>query len=177
MCHYFTLLKWPAAQDPQPGNVSCLEVLTDLMLSFQMYTPINQKNLKKKHGTASQFSWDDVEVVNYLPNPDQVRLLPPPLLTECHSAWLHTLDYLKPLVSLTFVSRTTGRSLAHLGYSNMLATWPSRPQLLSGDAVTRFLASIIKPGARKLKYRCVLPKHPRRSLPPCFGVFEIRCIN
>ena len=79
----------------------------DLMVSFQVYTPINQKNLKKKHGSSSQFSWDHVEVVNYLPNQKEVRLLPPPLLTECHSAWLHTLDFLAPLVALTPVSRTT----------------------------------------------------------------------
>ena len=122
-----------------------------------------------RYGTASQFCWDSVEVVNYLPNQSEVKLLPPPLLTECHSAWLHTLDHLKPLVNLTPVSRSTGRSSANLCYSNMLATWPPRPLLLSGDAVTKFLASLSRPGARKLKYRCIIPKHTRRSLSPCCG--------
>ena len=76
--------------------------------------------------------------------------------------------------------QVTRRSLAQVGYSNMLPSWPSRPLLLSGDAASRYLSSLIKPGARKLKYRCIVPKATPRPLPPhiseMFNSFAlIRC--
>ena len=169
VCHYFAQLQWTSSPAPLAGEISCLEVLVDLLISYQVHTPLNKKNLKRKHGHISHLDWEHISVVNYLPSPGEAALLPPPLLTECHATWLNTIDYLKPLVNLLPVERTTRRSLAHLGYSNMLPTWPSRPVLLAGNSASRFLASIISPGARKLKYRCVFPRRPGRPLPPCFG--------
>ena len=165
----FAQLQWTSCPAPLAGEISCLEVLVDLLISFQIYTPLNKKNLKRKYGHTSHLNWEHISVVNYLPSPDEAALLPPPLLTECHATWLNTIDFLKPLVNLLPVERTTRRSLAHLGYSNMLPTWPSRPILLAGNSASQFLASIISHGARKLKYRCVIPRRPRKPLPPCFG--------
>ena len=154
---------------PQSGEISCLEVMVDLLISFQILSPLNKKNLKRKHGQTSHLEWEHTSVVNYLPSPDEAALLPPPLLTECHATWLHTLDFLKPLVNLIPVERTARRSLLHLGYSNMLPSWPSRALLLAGSSASQLLASIIRTGARKLKYPYVIPRRPRRPLPPCFG--------
>ena len=163
-------LQWTSCPAPLAGEISCLEVLVDVLISYQIYTPLNKKNLKRKHGHTSHLDWEHISVVNYLPSPEEAALLPPPLLTECHATWLNTIDFLKPLVNLLPVERTTRRSLAHLGYSNMLPTWPSRPVLLAGNSASQFLAFIISPGARKLKHRCVIPRRPRKPLPPCFGV-------
>ena len=98
----------------------------------------------------------------------EALLLPPPLLTECHSAWLNTFDFLKPLVDLLPFPRVTRWSLSSVGFSNMLPSWPSRPILLAGKSASNFLASLIKPRARKLKHRCILPKTKPKPLPACF---------
>ena len=46
VCHYFSLLQWPmdATQGPP---ISFMEVLLDLLITFQVTTPLNKKNMKK----------------------------------------------------------------------------------------------------------------------------------
>ena len=100
VCHYFSQIRWTSLPVPRFGEICCIEVMVDLLISFQVLTPFSEKNLKRKHGHTSHFKRDDISVANYLPSPDEAALLPPALLTECHAAWLHTLDYLKPLVNL-----------------------------------------------------------------------------
>ena len=165
VCYYFSLLRWP--QDPASGPpISLVEMMVDFFITFQVTSPVNKKNLRKKHGHCTHISWDHIKYTNHLPSKEETLLLPPPLLTECHSMWMHTIQYLAPLVHLCPFAQVTSRSLAHVGYSNMLPSWPSRPLLLSGNAASRFLTSLIKPGARKLKYRCIVPKATPRPLPP-----------
>ena len=165
VCYYFSLLQWQ--QDPAPGPpISLVDMMVDFFITFQVTSPVNKKNLRKKHGHCSHISWDHIKYTNHLPSKEEALLLPPPLLTECHSMWMHTIQYLTPLVHLCPYAQVTRRSLAHVGYSNMLPSWPSRPLLLSGNAESPFLTSLIKPGARKLKYRCIVPKATPRPLPP-----------
>ena len=121
-----------------------MEALSDILISFHVLSPMNKKKFKRKHGHTSQFKWERIEVVNYPPTTEEAALLPPPLLTECHAAWLYTLDFLKPVVNLIPADRITCRSLSHLSYSNMLPTWSSRPFLLAGNSASTFLASLIK---------------------------------
>ena len=64
--------------------------MIDLLISFQICTSLNKKNLKRKHGHTSHLQWEHISVVNYLPSSDEAALLPPPFLTECHATWLKT---------------------------------------------------------------------------------------
>ena len=146
------------------------------------YVPVDctseQKNLRKKHGHCSHISWDQIKFTNHLPSREESLPLPPPLLTECHSMWMHTIQHLSPLVHLCPYAQVTRRSLAQVGYSTMLPSWPSRPLLLSGDAASRYLSSLIKPGARKFKYRCIVPKATPKPLPPRVqGDVQLGCRN
>ena len=164
VCYYFGTIKWP--QDAAPGpHISLMEMMVDFFISFQVTSPVNKKILRKKHGHCSHISWDQIKFTNHLPSREESLLLPPPLLTECHSMWMHTIQYLVPLVNLCPHAQVTRRSLSHVGYSNMLPSWPPRPLLLSGDAAARYLSTLIKPGARKLKYRCLVPKATPKPLP------------
>ena len=162
LCHYFAQLRWTSCPAPLAGEISCLEVLIDLLISFQIYTPLNKKNLKRKYGHTSHFQCEHISVVKYLPSSDEAALLPPPFLTECHATWLNTIDFLKPLVNLLPVERTTRRSLAHPtccqhGHPDR-SSWQAAPH-----------PNFWHPSARKLKYRCVIPRRPRKPLPPFFG--------
>ena len=166
--HYFSLIRWPRGQASGPP-ISLLEVMVDLLITFQISTPVNKKNLRKKHGHSrhsSHLAWEHIKYTNLLPSKEETSLLPPHLLKECHSMWMHTIQYLLPQVNLYPHAQVTSRSLANIGYSNLLPSWPSRPLLLSGDAASRYLSSLIKPGARKLKYRFLLPEVNPRPLPP-----------
>ena len=165
VCHYFGTIRWPPNGAPGPP-ISFMEMMVDFLISFQITVPVNKKNLRKKHGRCSFISWDKIKFTNHLPSREETLLLPPPLLTECHSMWMHTIQHLIPLVPLCPYAQVTRRSLSHVGYSNMLPSWPSRPMLLSGDAAQRYLSSLIKPGARQLKYRCLIPKATPKPLPP-----------
>ena len=98
------------------------------------------KEFKRKYGLSTQFSWDRIDVVNYLRTAEEGALLPTPLLTEIHSAWMHTLDFLKPLTPLTPAARPTARSLAYVVYSSKLPTCPARPILLAGQSASKYLA-------------------------------------
>ena len=178
VCHCFSIPQWPsdAAQGPP---ISFMEVLLDLLITFQVTTPLNKKNMKQKHGHCTHLPWEQIRFTNYLPSKEESSLSPPPLLTECHSSWMNTLEFLKPLVNLC--TRISRRPLAHVGYSNMLPSWPSRPLLLSGDSASPYLSSVIKPRARTLKYRCIVPKAKPRPLAPALSEIlnesaTIRCI-
>ena len=78
VCHYFAQLQWTSSPAPLAGEISCLEVLVDLLISYQVHTPLNKKNLKRKHGHISHLDWEHITVVNYLLSPGEAALLPPP---------------------------------------------------------------------------------------------------
>ena len=119
VCHYFGTIRWP--QGPASGPpISLMKMMVDLFLTFQVTAPVNKKNLRKKHGHCSHIPSDQIKFTNHLPSGEESLLLPPPLLTECHSMWMHTIQHLSPLVNLCPYAQVTRRSLAQVGYSNML---------------------------------------------------------
>ena len=81
VCQYFAQLQWTSCPAPLAGEISCLEVLVDLLISYQIYTPLNKKNLKRKHGDTSHLDWEHISVVNYLPSPKRLPFCPPSSLS------------------------------------------------------------------------------------------------
>ena len=162
--HYFSLLKW-APICPLNVGMSCIEVLLDLLITFQIRPPLNARKLKKQ-GQGITLTWNTEECEYYLPSRAEASLLPPPLLTECSFIWLKTLAYLEPLVSFSPHPRASLRTLRPFTYDNVVSSWPARPALLAGQAASQYLASIIKPKTRTLKYRVILPLRQARTLPP-----------
>ena len=169
--HYFSLLKW-APVNPLDTGISCLEVLLDFLISFQIHPPLNSRRLKKQ-GKGITLTWDPQECEYYLPSRAEASVLPPPLLTECSFIWLRTLDYLESLVSFTPHPRAFLRTLRPFTYDNVVSSWPVRPALLAGHAASQYLSTVIKPRARTLKYRFLLPPRQPRPLPPSLaGLFH-----
>ena len=80
VCQYFSQIRWTSCPAPLAGEISCLEMMVDLLISYQVMTPLNKKNLKRKHGHISHLPWEHISVVNYLPSPAQAAILPPPLI-------------------------------------------------------------------------------------------------
>ena len=162
--HYFSLLKW-APVNPLDVGISCLEVLLDFLISFQIHPPLNSRRLKKQ-GNGITLTWDPQECEYHLPSRAEASILPPPLLTECSFIWLRTLDYLESLLSFTPHPRASLRTLRPFTYDNVVSSWPVRPALLAGHAASQYLSSVIKPRTRTLKYRFLLPPRQARPLPP-----------
>ena len=167
--HYFSLLKW-APICPLNVGMSCIEVLLDFLITFQIRPPLNARKLKKQ-GQGITLTWNTEECEYYLPSRAEASLLPPPLLTECSFIWLKTLAYLEPLVSFSPHPRASLRTLRPFTYDNVVSSWPARPALLAGQAASQYLASIIKPKTRTLKYRVILPLRQARTLPRGFTGF------
>ena len=161
---FFSLLQW-APVDPPLVGISCLEVLVDFMISFQIRTPLTQRVLKSKYPHV-KLTLDAQASQNYFPTREEFTTLPPPLFAECSSTWLHTLDHLLPVVPLVPFGRVSQRTLRNFSYDNPVPSWPARPILLSGSAASDYLATLMKPRARTLKYRVLVPRRAPLTLPP-----------
>ena len=169
--HYFSLLKWGPV-NPLDTGISCLEVLLDFLISFQIRPPLNSRKLKKQ-GKGITLSGNTQECEYYLPSRAEASVLPPPLLTECSFIWLRTLDGLESWVSFTPHPRASLRTLRPFTYDNVVSSWPVRPALLAGHAASQYLSSVIKPRTRTLKYRFLLPPRQARPVTPSLaGLFD-----
>ena len=95
VCHYLGSIRWP--QCPASGPpISLMEMMVDLFVTFQVTAPVNKKNLRKKQEHCSHITWDQIKFTNHLLSKEESSLWPPPLLTECHSMWMHTLQHVSP---------------------------------------------------------------------------------
>ena len=153
---HFSQLNWPS-QDAPPSEVSCLELMLDLMIHYQVAMLINTTYLRKIGG-PSTISWDQNNSSFYLPSRKEAMSLPEPLLTELSRVWLFTLEYLRTEVAMTSVPRTSTRSLRHFAYNNSVPSFAMRPVLLAGQWVHTLLAATIRPRSRTLKFRVSIPR-------------------
>ena len=151
--HYFSLLKWAPA-NPLDTGISCLEVLFDFLITFQIRPPLNSRKLKKQ-GKGITLTWNPRECEYYLPSRAEASILPPPLLTECSFIWLRALE---SLVSFTPHPRASLRTLRPFTYDNVVSSWPVRPVLLAGHAASQYLSSVIKPRCVSIVSSCHLGK-------------------
>ena len=164
---YFAQLKWPP-EDAAPSEVSCIELMLDLMIHYQVTMPVNTPFLRRVGGSSS-ISWDKHSSQYYLPSRKEALALPEPLLTELSHTWLFTLEYLGTRVKLTPIPRSNSRSLRHFAYNNSVPSFAMRPVLLAGQRVNTLLAATIRPRSRALKFRVSIPRMIPGDLPPCFS--------
>ena len=163
---YSAQLKWPGPNAP-PSEVSCLELMLDLMVHYQVTLPINTTYMRKTGGT-SRILWDRESTAFYLPSRREAMALPERLLTELSRIWLATLEFLSGTVTMTPLPRSSSRSLRHFAYNNCVPSFAIRPVLLAGHRVQSLLAASIRPGSRTLKFRVSIPRMIPGDLPPCF---------
>ena len=163
---YFAQLRWPGPNAP-PSEVSCLELMLDLMIHYQVTLPINTTYMRKSGGT-SRIMWDRDNTSFYLPSRREAMALPDRLLTELSRIWLATLEFLSGTVSMTPIPRSSSRSLRHFAYNNCVPSFAIRPVLLAGHRVQTLLASTIRPRSRTLKFRVSIPRMIPGDLPPRF---------
>ena len=163
---YFAQLRWPGPNAP-PSEVSCLELMLDLMIHYQVTLPINTTYMRKSGGT-SRIIWDRDNTSFYLPSRREAMALLDRLLTELSRIWLATLEFLSGTVSMTPIPRSSSRSLRHFAYNNCVPSFAIRPVLLAGHRVQTLLASTIRPRSRTLKFRVSIPRMIPGDLPPRF---------
>ena len=163
---YFAQLKWPQAHSPA-SEVSCLELMLDMMIHYQIIMPINTAFMRKTGG-SSKILWDRENVAFYLPSRKEAMALPERLLTELSRIWLFTLEFLATRTAMTPVPRSSSRSLRHFAYNNCVPSFAMRPVLLAGHRVQSLLAATIRPRSRTLKFRVSIPRMIPGDLPPTF---------
>ena len=171
---YFGQLKWPPQGAP-PSEVSCLELMLDLLIHYQVTMPINTPRLRKIGG-PSTISCNSNDSQFYLPTRKEGLTLTKPLLIELSRIWLFTLEYPGTQVAMTPVPRSSGRSLRHFSYNNSVPSFARRPVLLAGQRVQTLLAAMIKPCTRTLKFRVSIypTPDPRGSATSLFAALLLR---
>ena len=88
--------------------------MLDLLMSFQVLTPLKRKALKRKHGHATQFNWDQIDVVTNLPTSEETTLLP--FAYSMPHGFIAYTGLFTAIVRLDPADRITRRSLSHIGY-------------------------------------------------------------
>ena len=76
---------------------------------LQVRTPLKQRQLRQKHSEQS-LPWDTNKCQNYLPSHAESSLLPGPLLSILSCIWLHTLNFLLPLIPMVPCGRVWHRT-------------------------------------------------------------------
>ena len=119
---YFGLLRWPDEIPPNDAGISLLEIMLYLCISFQVRPPIT--------AAVSKLRLPEVPVLPPKSPAKYVLLsraacstLPPDILTASAHTSLLTFDFLYPRMVMTPYPRENLRSLAGLGFSNVVLSW------------------------------------------------------
>ena len=143
--HCFSSLKWPDEVPPHDPGVSLLEIMLDLCISYQVRPPINAAlNKLRLPGVPVLPPKSPAKYV--LLSRMACACLPPDTLTASAHTFLLTCDFLYPRILMTPFPHANLRSLAHLGFSNVVPSLKATPALLSGSEAKRLLSQTLVPG-------------------------------
>ena len=163
--HYFTLLEWPVEARQQDPGISLLEIMLDFCITFQTRLPINVAvNRLRIPGIPVLPPKSPAKYV--LLSRSLARTLPPDTFKSATHTILRAFDFLYPRIRMVPFPRENLRSLANLGYSNVVPSIKITPRLPSGAEARRLLSQTLIPGVRVLKYPFVVPRRTSASLPP-----------
>ena len=154
--HYFALLQWPSVDQRLPVPISLVEIMLDLCLTFQVRVPVNLMTTQLK-GPGVPVLPPKSPAKYFLPTRQMGAVLPPECLKQSSHTFLRTFDSLQKMLAMAPVDRENLRSLARIGYSNVLPSLRISPVLLSGLQARSLLTRILTPGVRVLKYSYRLP--------------------
>ena len=147
--HYFTLLQWPSVDQVSPVSISLVEIVLHLCLTFQVRVPVNLMTTQLK-GPGVPVLPPKSPAKYFLPTRQMGAVLPPECLKQTSHTFLRTFDYLQKTLAMAPVDRENLRSLAPIGYSNVLPSLRISPVLLSGLQARSLLTRIWVPGVRVL---------------------------
>ena len=163
--HYFTLLEWPVGERKQDPGISLLEIMLDFCITFQTRLPINvAANRLRIPGIPVLPPKSPAKYV--LLSRALARTLPPDTFKSATHTFLRAFDFLYPRIRMVPFPRENLRSLANLGYSNVVPSIKITPRLPSGAEARRLLSQTLVPGIRVLKYPFVVPRRTSAPLPP-----------
>ena len=162
--HYFALLQWPSVDQVSPVSISLVEIMLDFCLTFQVRVPVDLRTTQLK-GPGVPILPPKSPAKYFLPNRQMGAVLPPECLKQTSHTSLRTFDYLQKMLAMAPVDRENLRSLAPIGYSNVLPSLRISLVLLSGLQARSLLTRILVPGVRVLKYSYRIPVVPPRDMP------------
>ena len=159
---YFAELRWRHDPSNPHSRTSLLELMLDLMVTFQTYLPLNLKQYKGRFEGAPTLRWN-AKAEYWLPSPTEQAKLPKRLLSDWSHTFLTLLDLASKHLSLVNGSQFKAESLSRYGYNNTLPSVQGRPVLLSPEPVDILLSKLIVPRSRSIHVPLSLPQGPRRA--------------
>ena len=165
--HYFASLKWPKEANPSDVGISLMEMMLDLLISFQVRIPINVA-AQKLHLPGIPVLPPKSPAKYVLLSRSQGRSLPQDVLTNSVHTFLRTFDFLYARIHMTPCIRENLRTLAPVGFTNVVPSLRATPTLLAGHEARRLLSRILIPGVRVLKYPYSIPRREPLPLPAGF---------
>ena len=163
--HYFTLLVWPQGEWEHDPGISLLEIMLDFCITFQTRLPINvAANRLRSPGIPVLPPKSPAKYV--LLTRKLARTLPPDTFKSSVHTFLRAFDFLYTRIHMVPSPRENLRSLANLGFSNVVPSVRITPRLPSGNEARRLIAQTLTPGIRVLKYPYTIPRRQSAPLPP-----------
>ena len=159
---YFAELRWRHDPSNPHSRTSLLELMLDLMVTFQTYLPLNLKQYKGRFQGAPTLRWN-AKAEYWLPSPTEQAKLPKRLLSDWSHTFLAFFDLASKHLNLVNGSRFKAESLSRYGYNNTLPSVQGRPVLLSPEPVDVLLSQLIVPRSRSIHVPLSLPQGPRRA--------------
>ena len=159
---YFAELRWRHDPLNPHSRTSLLELMLDLMVTYQTYLPVNLKLFKGRFVGAPVLHWN-AKVQYWLPSPSEQVKLPKRLLSEWSHTFLAFFDLASKHLNLVNGNRFKAESLSRYGYNNVLPSVQGRPVLLSPEPVNTWLSQLIVPRSRSIHVPLSIPCGPRRA--------------
>ena len=166
--HYFTLLEWPEGEWVQDAGISLLEIMLDFCITFQNRLPINvAANRLQSTGIAVLPPKSPAKYV--LLSRALARTLPPDTFKSSMHTFLRAFDFLYRRIHMVPFPRENLRSLANLGFSNIVPSVKTTLRVPSGVEAGRLISETLIPGVRVRKYPFTVPRRQSAPLPHCFS--------